>query len=1056
MYIYLSVNYNQNTGGIHLISAVIISVIFLITVFIFIYKPVYQDADFRHPVPVLASILAVSLVLRLLLGYYTPGYEMDMNCFKAWGNLVNTVGFDGVYYQNVFLDYPPGYLYILAFLDKIRQIFGIGYDAQIYILIIKLPAILFDIAAGFILYKIACKKSGSISAAIISSLYLFCPVVILDSCVWGQIDSFVVFLLLLSFNFLASEKYIFAGIFLGIGCISKPQVLIFLPVFFFWTLFHKKYKGMLIGLASVVFTMLIVCKPFASGWDYSILIQKYTETLSEYNYYSINAYNFYDLIGLNWTALPENTFLSALLKCCGPVAAAALSGFILFKSRKRPDISSAYASGAVIMSTVFMFTVKMHERYFFPCLILILITYIYVHDRRLLISFAGFSAVHFLNIAYVLYLNNTFVSPVSIQIILLSALFMIFYLYFIYTVVMIFVFGKEMTSSRSVRSASEKIISPDIIGSVSSDRSFTRKDLLLAASLTIVYSVFAFWGLGVTTMANSSWIPTENESVIFEASEGYLSLTYLPGISAVYSTDSSTSRVGCSFSVAVSDDQKTWTDAGSVTEASVYEWHEMTLTSTGKYIRITSTGADNVINEIALKSSDGSRYVALTAISGNSSELIDEQSTVPLHPSYINGTYFDEIYHARTAYEDILHVEPYENTHPPLGKYIISLGIMLFGMNPFGWRFMGALFGVLMLPVFYHMLKRLFGSSFLSFCGTTLFAFDFMHFTQTRIATIDTYSVFFILLMYDAMIIFLQKDYIHSRLKDLLIPLLLSGIFMGLGIASKWTVAYAAVGLAVLLFAKIIIVYKGVKGTKDMSAFKSQTLSLCLWCVILFISIPFAIYYCAFLPLTTLPQNIYDINDRFMAYQVHMYEYHSQLKATHYFASPWYEWPLDIRNIWYSVSYDYDGTGSVSTISCLGNPILWWSCLSAFIFTTVTAIKDKNRTASIIVIGFLSSYLPWVLVSRLTFVYHYFTSVPFIIMAGIFVMSRLSTVKKLSEPLISSGSLSFVKKYQAVCILYVVVNLALFFIFLPAISGFPTTSAYIKSLEWLPDWYFIS
>ena len=78
-------------------------------------------------------------------------------------------------------------------------------------------------------------------------------------------------------------------------------------------------------------------------------------------------------------------------------------------------------------------------------------------------------------------------------------------------------------------------------------------------------------------------------------------------------------------------------------------------------------------------------------------------------------------------------------THP--GKLIISLGIRIFGMNL--WLAVyGALFGVLMLPVLYHLLKQLFGRTRLCTAGTLLFAFDFMHFTQTRIATIDTYAVF--------------------------------------------------------------------------------------------------------------------------------------------------------------------------------------------------------------------------------------------------------------------------------------------------------------------------
>lgn len=93
--------------------------------------------------------------------------------------------------------------------------------------------------------------------------------------------------------------------------------------------------------------------------------------------------------------------------------------------------------------------------------------------------------------------------------------------------------------------------------------------------------------------------------------------------------------------------------------------------------------------------------------------------------------------------EHIRDITPYEISHPPLGKLIIGLGIRMFGMTPFGWRFMGTLFGVGMLPLLYLFLKNLFGKTFVAACGTILFAADFMHLTQTRIATIDTYAVFF-------------------------------------------------------------------------------------------------------------------------------------------------------------------------------------------------------------------------------------------------------------------------------------------------------------------------
>lgn len=81
--------------------------------------------------------------------------------------------------------------------------------------------------------------------------------------------------------------------------------------------------------------------------------------------------------------------------------------------------------------------------------------------------------------------------------------------------------------------------------------------------------------------------------------------------------------------------------------------------------------------------------------------LLDEQDTLEGEPSWYNSTYFDEIYHARTAFELLNGTSVYEWTHPPLGKVLMSWCIALFGMTPFGWRFAGCMAGILMLPFMY-------------------------------------------------------------------------------------------------------------------------------------------------------------------------------------------------------------------------------------------------------------------------------------------------------------------------------------------------------------------
>ena len=104
-----------------------------------------------------------------------------------------------------------------------------------------------------------------------------------------------------------------------------------------------------------------------------------------------------------------------------------------------------------------------------------------------------------------------------------------------------------------------------------------------------------------------------------------------------------------------------------------------------------------------------------------------------------------------------------------------------------------------MLPLLYVFLKNLFGRTSIATCGTVLLAADFMHLTQTRLATIDTYAFFFILLMYYFMYRYLTLP-AGAPFRKCALPLFLSGLFWGIGAASKWTVIYGCTGLVVLYF----------------------------------------------------------------------------------------------------------------------------------------------------------------------------------------------------------------------------------------------------------------
>lgn len=992
-------------------------------------------------------LLLCGLTVRLLVGFYARGFDSDIFNFKSWGFAICRTPLKSLYHEDTFLDYPPGYLYVLLILEKLRTALDVPFDGELYTLMIKLPSILTDLFCAGVLLWIGKRKLGERAALLLCAAYLFCPVVLINSARWGQVDSFCTAILLCSALLLYREWYVPSALLYGLSIACKPQMLIFAPMYLFFAVKRKKWAMLPVGVLCGLGAVLLTAAPFTEGFDFLWLLERYRSTLDYYNYYSINAYNFWAVIGWNWKTLPDGA-AKALLTVAAPIAATAGCGWLLLRSKRKDAV---FACPAVLMTVMYLFGIKMHERYLFPVFLFLLLCYLFTPDKRLLRAFAVTGTAHYLNVAHVLYLftdRGGSYGPNEPVMRALACVQTAALLYGLYAVCRAYTAAeiREAPVWELLKFRGEA----DFPGREQSG--LVRLDVLLMAVITLGYGFVAFWHLGARSTAVTPWTPKEGESVVLRAEEECDSVYYLPGIAP--DGDHRAARTGVNLKVESSRDGKNWVGCGELQEGGTYvfAWAKFSLSTPGAYVRLTALDGGAVLNEAALKFKGRTTFAKLNASKGGEA-LIDEQSTVPYFFTYENSTYFDEIYHARTAYEHLLGLEPYENTHPPLGKYLIAAGIALFGMNPFGWRFMGTLFGVLMLPVLYHLLKQLFGKTSLCCVGTLLFAFDFMHFTQTRIATIDTYAVFFLLLMYDAMAAFLRRDLLQSGWRQLLVPLFCSGLFMGLGIASKWTAAYGALGLAALFFGKLYISLRAHWGREEERAELLRRAGiLCGWCCLFFLVIPFALYFTAFLPMTTLPHNRANVWGNFWNYQVNMFNYHSQLKGEHYFASPWYEWPIDLRPIWYFSGSIVDTAGRASSISAFGNPLLWWSGIPALIAAAVLWRRERRGFAAVALCGFLSVYLPWVLVPRLTFIYHYFTAVPWLVVALCGVFSKLPETAlgakrfRLGEISVSLSTV-FIAVFTAGCLI-------LFYLFFPVISGAPVSERYLDALELFPTWYF--
>jgi dolichyl-phosphate-mannose--protein O-mannosyl transferase len=651
----------------------------------------------------------------------------------------------------------------------------------------------------------------------------------------------------------------------------------------------------------------------------------------------------------------------------------------------------------------------------------------------------------------------------------------------------------------------------------------TKRDLITIAALSAVFFVMATWNLGLTrTPVTTAQLSAGQsfyvdlgavqtvKSVCFLLEEGSYNLTMTSGSPGNWSSTSATS----SFS-------------------DYYKWDEVQFfpAQTTRYIKVdfynTADGQSATIAEIAVINPEGQK-LAIASVKGlnsgnaNLSNLIDEQNLVQYPATYMTETYFDEIYFVRTA-EQYLHLQwPYEWTHPPLGKLIQAAGIGIFGFSPFGWRFMGVIFGTLMIPVMYLLGKRLFGNWIGGFASAFLLTFDFMHFTMARMGTADTYVVFFSLLSQLFFFIYFS-NVVDNGWKTSVLPLFLAVIFFFLSFSTKWLALYGALGMLALLVA---LRFKDVAKLKESlldkyAAFFNHPFGLLIAFIALGVGIYFAIYIPDMIigrPFITFPLTGPSVNyNAVVNLQFAMFNYHATLTATHPFSSVWWTWPFMVSPhgyvpLWLWVT---DLPNNIrSTIAVLGNPAVWWvgfagiiaialevasrdklashpwvriskktfsrinfrgsiTIVVGFLIFTITAIcsevfnyhsfllalptyagmfmatygmmsnlMDKRERKDIapifITVIFFFSWIPYTFLSRATFIYHFYVSVPFICLASAYFISKYWNTK--------IGKIAAVVFFASVIILFIV--------FYPVISGAPVPISYIESLRWFKSWYF--
>lgn len=767
-----------------------------------------------------------------------------------------------------------------------------------------------------------------------------------------------------------------------------------------------------------------------------------------------------------------------------------------------PLLASILLIGFSVLGTM------MHERYLFLAVALLTLSYTIRRDRRILILLIAVSALCFLNTGVALdrgiriggSMGNLDAPSASL---VSDSAWLEYALSFLSLPLVSYSLYQGFVLSRQGNTTQELLIRSDNRALKSQSRfdflkmrdraSFDRKDALLILLVTLMYAVLALVNLGSTKAPQQPWesSPERTEATLDLGEQRNFKLLLYGGI---HWQDSD-------FQVEVSlDGEQFVSHPYQLRQGDLFAWRYLShpyqradgITEfdsiprelEGRYVRISGMTSKLTLMEIIAQDFVTSENLPFVSANQGAEALIDEQDTIKGAPTWFNSMYFDEIYHARTAYEQrnaLLGLEPsqiYETSHPPLGKVFMTFSVMLFGMTPFGWRFAGAMAGILMLPGMYLLGKQLTKRRSLGLFAMLLMMFDFMHFTQTRIATIDSFVTMFIIYAYFFMFRYMMLDHWRTKFNKKLVLLFLSGLMMGLGIASKWTGIYAGAGLAVLFFWTLgQNIARGLRiqrvDEKDLGEWvdnvpevknyglrsASEAMQTCLWCLLFFIAIPAGIYYLSFLPVFISTPGGLTVSKVINA-NTGMFNYHSSpgLGADHPWSSPWHSWPLIRKPM-----YFYSGgvkNGSASVIWSFGNPLVWWGGLLALMMTVYTAVYQRFASARhhqanlnndspgilydarpvMLLVAFLAQYLPWVLVPRGTYIYHYFPSVPFIILCMVLMTDYLYRRNR--------------KAARLVWTVMTVLAAVLFIAFFPYISGVRVSTAWLDMMKWLPGWLY--
>lgn len=367
--------------------------------------------------------------------------------------------------------------------------------------------------------------------------------------------------------------------------------------------------------------------------------------------------------------------------------------------------------------------------------------------------------------------------------------------------------------------------------------------------------------------------------------------------------------------------------------------------------------------------------------------------------------------------------------HPPVGKYVIGLGEWMFGLNPFGWRFMTALLGTLSVLLICRIGRRLFRSTFLGCLAGALLAVDGLHFVMSRTALLDGILMFFVVAAFGCLVV--DRDRARARLAAALAARpaedgrvrpdrhiaettglglrpwrWAAGLMLGLAFGTKWNGLYVLAAFAIMTVLWDVAARRVAGARHPHLAVLKRDLGLAFLATV---PVAVGVYLLSWLGWILSPTDgtggyyrdwalrdgkggswtfLPDWLRSLWHYEHAVYEFHVGLSSPHvYESNPW-SWLVLGR----PVSYYYESpapglngcpVGTVdkcaAEVLALGTPLLWWTACAALVYVLYRWLFRRDWRAGAILCAVAATYLPWFHYQQRTIFYFYSVAfVPFL------------------------------------------------------------------------------